>query len=135
MRERMKLFSWLRYATPLDRKLLLAVAILVAVSFALPLRREDGAQVIATVQDRVVFKAPLNIDRTVDLQGPLGTTVLQIAAGKVRILSSPCRNKTCVHMGEVHQDGDVLACLPNKLVVHVESKTLAGKTGHDFVSR
>ena len=134
MSERMKLFSWLRYATSLDRKLLLVVAILVAVSFVLPLRREAGGQVIATVQDRVVFVAPLNIDRTVDLQGPLGTTVLQIAAGKVRILSSPCRNKTCVRMGEVHQDGDVLACLPNKLVIRIEKKSTTGKAEHDFVS-
>ena len=62
---------------------------------------------------------PLDAPRTVAVHGPLGDTVVQIADGAVRVLSSPCRNKICVRSGSVARPGQWIACLPNRVFVEV----------------
>ena len=62
---------------------------------------------------------PLNIDRVVSVEGPLGETKVQIKAGRVSILSSPCPNHYCVKMGDISGGGTALLCVPNQIIVRV----------------
>jgi len=62
---------------------------------------------------------PLDSPRTVAVPGPLGDTVVQIADGSVRVLSSPCQNKICVRSGAVARPGQWIACLPNRVFIEV----------------
>ena len=50
--------------------------------------------------------------------GPLGITTFEIKDGKVRIIDSPCPNKTCVNQGW-HSP---LVCLPNKVIITLEEE-------------
>lgn len=50
--------------------------------------------------------------------GPLGITTFEIKGGRVRIIDSPCPNKTCVNQGW-HSP---LACLPNKVIITLEEE-------------
>jgi hypothetical protein len=61
----------------------------------------------------------LDRDREVTVQGPLGPSVLQIKGGKVRFVSSPCRNKLCIHSGWLSRGGEFAACLPNRISIVV----------------
>jgi len=90
--------------------------------------------VVVSSGDRVVFVAPLNQKRQVAIAGPLGMTRLQIANGGVRVLSSPCPKKICIGMGEARNSGDLLACVPNRLVIRVEGG-VQKKGGYDLLSR
>jgi len=114
------------------------VPLLLALAVALiPLQfcREPGRTVLAEVAGKVVFTAPLGRDRLVDLAGPLGTTQLQIADGRARILTSPCPHKVCIGMGAVSQSGELLACVPNRLLVRIEGGPAGDKTDYDLLSR
>ncbi len=120
--------------TPFDRKLVLLLALLVLFSFLLPLRQELGERVLVSSGDQVLFTAPLSLEQLVELSGPLGVTRLQIAHGGVRVLSSPCPRKICIGMGEARNRGDLLACVPNRLVVRITGG--AEKRGsYDLLSR
>ncbi len=130
----MKAIGWLKLLTPFDRKLLYIVTVLVALSFTLLLYRTDGARVVVSANDKIVFVAPLNQDRQVELDGPLGTTVLRIEHGGVRIISSPCPRKVCISMGKASQAGDLIACVPNQLVVRIEGAN-DGESEYDFIRR
>jgi len=130
----MALFGWLQRLTPFDRKLLILVTIAICLSFLLPLSQNAGARVVVTAAGRVVFTAPLNQARTVALEGPLGMTEMEIAAGRVGILSSPCPNKTCIRMGKASHEGDVIACVPNGLIVRVEGDA-DRESEYDLISR
>jgi hypothetical protein len=66
---------------------------------------------------------PLDKDRHVDVEGPIGATVVAIEGGKVRIEDSPCPNKTCVSSGAVSEPGQWVACLPNQVFVRVEGSS------------
>ncbi len=62
---------------------------------------------------------PLNVDREIDVRGPLGDTRVEIADGTARIVDSPCRDKVCVRMGRLDRTGDWSACLPNGVLVRI----------------
>ncbi len=63
---------------------------------------------------------PLDRDRTVDVPGPLGSTVVRVGHGAAYVESSPCDNQTCVAAGRVSKPGQWTACLPNGVMVRVE---------------
>ena len=54
--------------------------------------------------------------------GELGETSFEIKDGRVRIIDSPCPNKTCVAQGWHNP----LVCLPNKVMITVEGEGGAG---------
>ena len=130
----MKAIGWVTRLTPFDRKLLIVVAVLVALSFSLLFRQSDGARVVVSADDRIVFVAPLDKDQRVELDGPLGVTVLQIENGGVRVINSPCSQKICIGMGEARNTGDLLACVPNQLVISIEGNN-DGEEEYDFIVR
>ena len=51
------------------------------------------------------------------VQGELGETTFEIKDGRVRIIDSPCPNKTCISQGWHNP----LVCLPNKVMITVEN--------------
>ncbi|MCK5912457.1 MAG: NusG domain II-containing protein [Desulfuromusa sp.] len=130
----MKAIGWVTRLTPFDRKLLVVVAVLVIFSFSLLFLQSSGARVVVSSDDRIIFVAPLDKDQRVELEGPLGITVLQIENGTARITSSPCAQKICIGMGKVSRTGDLLACVPNHLVVSIEGDS-AGEEEYDFIAR
>ncbi len=68
------------------------------------------------------FSVPLDADRTLELRGPLGISVIEIRDGQVRFVASPCRGKQCIHAGWLKQGGEFAACLPNRISVAVRSR-------------
>lgn len=48
--------------------------------------------------------------------------VIQIRNNSIGIIESSCPDKTCVHMGFTHKSYFPLICLPNHLLVQLESK-------------
>lgn len=62
----------------------------------------------------------LNANTDVNVPGPLGTTVVSIREGAVRVLSSPCPDKLCVKAPELLKAGDWNACLPNKVFIRIK---------------
>lgn len=63
---------------------------------------------------------PLDTDREVQIEGPLGITIVHIHEDGVSIESSPCPNQTCVAAGSIDRPGQWVACLPNQVFVRVE---------------
>lgn len=50
--------------------------------------------------------------------GALGITTFEIKNGRVRIIDSPCPNKTCINQGW-HSP---LVCLPNNVIITLEDE-------------
>ena len=129
------LLGWLRILTPLDRRLLVLVSVVVVLSFPLVLQQEEGARVIISSDQRVVFVASLDESQRAELNGPLGKAMIEIANGGVRVLSSPCRQQVCVRMGEARHAGDLIACVPNHLVIGIEGQQGGAGKDYDLISR
>ena len=74
--------------------------------------RRDGVLVAAY---------PLDEDRTVRIEGALGTTVVRIESRRARVVSEPGPRQYCVKQGWLSRPGEMALCAPN----HV-SLTLSG---------
>ena len=120
---------------PGDRAVVLLSLAVTAALILLQLGRAPGSTVVAEVDGKVVFTAPLDGARRVALNGPLGNTELQIAAGEARILASPCPNKICIGMGAVSRSNELLACVPNRLLVRIEGGDDHAERSYDILSR
>jgi len=124
---------WQR-TTSLDR---LVVAVLLAVAlFGIAALRQlaTGAWLVVEQEGKVVYRAPLNENRRIALPGPLGETVVEIKGGRACVVDSPCKQKVCIGMGSIARSGEIIACVPNRLIFTIVGNAPQEAT-HDLVSR
>lgn len=93
-----------------------------------------GSHVLVTSGDRLCFAAPLDRPYSVDIAGPLGMTHLVIDDQGVRITASPCPRKLCLAMGPARHTGELLACVPNRILVRIDSPG-GEEAPYDLLSR
>jgi len=67
---------------------------------------------------------PLHADKPIhfDAEGDMGGAEVLIESGSVRMIHSTCATKACVLSGEHHQVGDMIACVPNRILVVIEGQ-------------
>ena len=94
---------------------ILAVALLLLGIWALT--RKDGAYVVVRVDGEEVARYSLAEDGEYSLNG--GTNILRIEGGQAYLTYADCPDHLCVKQGRVHNTGEVITCLPNKLTVTV----------------
>jgi len=85
-----------------------------------------GDWVVIEVDAKRVARFPLTSEQVVHVQGPLGTTEVEIKKGRARIVRSPCKLKVCIKSGYIQYADRLSACLPNKVVVRIEGETQRG---------
>ncbi len=79
----------------------------------------EGSFVQIEVDGKVYNVVSLHTDQTFEVPGPLGNTFVVIQDGEVHVSESPCRAKICVRTGEIFHAGQLIVCVPNKVVVRV----------------
>lgn len=111
----------LRKILTLGDKILIG-ALLLASLASVPLMRSMTApgQIVRIETDGALFQSvSLFENRTIAAPGPLGKTLVEIRDGRARIVASPCANKLCVTAGRIALTGQLIACIPNKVVVRI----------------
>ena len=83
---------------------------------------EAGESVSVYVDGKEVYRLSLSDNRTVEVQGPLGPTVIKAEKGHAFIQKAPCPYRTCIKMGKISRSGDIIVCIPNRIVVKIEGK-------------
>jgi len=91
--------------------------------------RRDAAppgavEVVSTAGTRTEELVP---SREIAVAGPLGETRVLVEPDGVRVLESPCPQKLCIAAGKITRDGEVVACLPNRVALRL----LGGGRGED----
>ncbi len=121
-------FFWHR-TTQLDRLVILLLLVGGTVGTVVVAARPAGETVVVEQEGRVLFRAPLAQERSARLPGPLGESLLRIGDGSARLLESPCPHQVCIGMGGIRRAGELLACIPNRLLVRIEGE---GGEGADY---
>jgi hypothetical protein len=70
-----------------------------------------------------VASLPLGRDAEVPVEGRIGPVLVEISGGAVRVARSGCANQICVGMGAKRRTGEVIACVPNAVIVRLEGGT------------
>jgi len=91
-------------------------------------------QHIKSTHNFAVIKIDNKIIQTIDLNAvksqkewkiytkPGDYNLIEVLPGKIRIKDANCPNKICVKEGWVSQAGQILVCLPHKLIININGK-------------
>jgi hypothetical protein len=112
---------------PLDFvAVLIGIAVVVIVSVAAYQRPTRGKELhITSAEGSWIY--PLTEERVIEVNGPLGVTTVVIEDESVRVLDSPCPHKHCIQRGAITSPGHWNACLPNRVFLKIEGKSIAPK--------
>lgn len=108
-----------------DIKLIAVILLIAAAGMAfLFLNQKPGDKVIVMVDGEVYQEYPLNEDITVDIPGVNGgINHLVIKDGHADVTDANCPDKVCVRQKQIDKNGETIVCLPNKVIIKVESST------------
>ncbi|MDR3354012.1 MAG: NusG domain II-containing protein [Synergistaceae bacterium] len=64
----------------------------------------------------------LKDESTIEIRAGGGINVLAAGPGGVKMISADCRGGDCLRMPAIDSNGDVIVCLPHRLIVRVRSR-------------
>lgn len=83
---------------------------------------EKGSQVTVTIDGQLYGTYSLNDSQTIPIKQDNKTTnVLQIQNQKAKMIHADCPDQLCVHQSAISKSKQTIVCLPNKVVIEVES--------------
>jgi hypothetical protein len=121
---------WLNLMHPGDWLVALMAAVAVIASFPLLWRGGPAERAVVRLDGRIVAEYPLNAARRVEVDGPLGKTIVEIQPGRARVLSDPGPRQYCVRQGWLMQANAIAICAPN----HVSLALVGGQAGYDSLN-
>lgn len=68
-----------------------------------------------------IFFTEDKIGEQIRIETEYGYNILEIGDGEVKIIDASCLDKICIKQGSISEIGQLLVCLPNRLVVEVKS--------------
>lgn len=80
--------------------------------------RKEGGFAVVTVDGVQTDRISLQQEGTYPLNG--GTNILLIQNGCARMAEADCPDHICVETGEIRYEGQMIVCLPNRVVVTIE---------------
>jgi hypothetical protein len=89
-----------------------------------------GRSASITDSDGVVREMPLNTNGRAEVTTSLGTNIIEVADGQIRVVDATCTNKDCVHQSPISRPGQTIVCLPNRLVIRIEGSEDDNGTGN-----
>ena len=83
-----------------------------------------GDMVVIRINGSDYSKMPLSEDNEIDIHDTNGTrtNTLRIENGRAIMVYAACPDKLCVERGAVSRSGEIIICLPNRVVVEIIGK-------------
>lgn len=62
-----------------------------------------------------------NIGEKYKIETEYGYNILEIGDGEIKIIDASCLDKLCIKQGTISEVGQLLVCLPNRLIIEIKS--------------
>lgn len=122
--------EWVAYVRPGDWVILCAGIAGIVVAFPLLWNGTHADRALIRRDGELIAEVALTASKRIEVDGPIGTTVIEIAPGRARVHSDPGPRQYCVQQGWLTRANAIAICAPN----HV-SLTLLGRSGrHDSIN-
>ena len=115
--------DWLRLVRPGDWLVVLGGLAAVGASFPLFWQGGLADRAIIRQEGKVFAEVDLKARRQVEVAGPLGTTLIAVEPGRVRVVSDPGPRQYCVRQGWLMRPGQIAICAPNRVSVQIAGRT------------
>lgn len=88
----------------------------------LPHGSSDGKVAVVTVDGEEYASLPLEKDSQLLIKNRDGhTNLLVIKDGEAYVAEAGCSNQVCVDTGKIKEEGELIVCLPHKVVITIEN--------------
>lgn len=112
-----------RYLTRYDIILIIFLFTVNILSFMLWFGSKPGTQAIIIVDNEINKGFSLKgAEGEMEIQGIIGLSRFKIEGGRIRMLASPCPNKTCIKTGWIGEEGQMICCVPNRIIIKITSQ-------------
>lgn len=110
-------------------KILIAAVLLCTIGLEIGRRTDASPGGEAVIEVDGTRQATLSLDQPqkVQIDGPMGSSEVEIGVRGARIIRAPCPHGICVRRGWVRREGEVVVCVPNRLVLTI----IGGKERND----
>ena len=112
--------------------ILFAAALLIGIAgfFMLQGKAQSGAVARVVMDGQLQYELPLSSDGEYTVYGDHGYNIICVENGQVYVKDADCPNKDCMRYGKISKQGQMIVCLPHRLVITV----ISGEGGPDAVS-
>jgi hypothetical protein len=83
----------------------------------------EPQKVYIYLDNRQIASYPLSISKQFTIYGKLGKMEILIQDNGVRVLSSCCPHKICVHTGRIKNSGSQIICAPNHILIELKNSS------------
>jgi len=87
----------------------------------LGLNRESPELLEASVYQEGKLLKNLRLDKDQEISLLNGQMLIEIKEGRIRVKESDCPRKICVNTGWIKTPGQIIVCVPNKVLVEIKS--------------
>ena len=109
-----------------DKLLLLILFIIIVISCIIMvlIRNDNPKNALVYYEDNLVLTIDLSKKgkSTYTVDGKLGDVVIEKKDSKVRVINETSPNHICSKQGYISESYEVLVCLPNKVVIKIDSQ-------------
>lgn len=94
----------------------------------------QGDTVRIEVDNELYATYPLNVDATYVIQVNDRSNTLLVQNGVAKMIDANCSDKLCIHQAGISTDNRVIVCLPNKVIVEIETLVQSDQPTIDSIS-
>ena len=116
----------MKQITKQTRNTLILIPAIVLIAALIFISQRNGSSrptacVVIKSDSTEVMRLDLSEDTVVTIDSPYGGyNTVEIRDGEVFVKEADCDNQLCVNQGEIHDETEVIVCLPHRMVVSIE---------------
>ena len=103
-----------------DLKLIIIITLLIIISLIFNfINKEKALNAHVYFDSDLVLTIDLNKDNKYEVDGLLGKVIIEVKNKEIRVVEENSPNHLCSRQGFVSNKGDIIVCLPNKVIVEL----------------
>lgn len=102
---------------------------LYVVPFLRPQETAAADRVVVTIDGQFYKSFPLDEDHEEDIDTSYGHNHLSIRDGYAQVTEADCPDGICIYQGKVKTPGEMIVCLPHRMIAEIVSGSEAGAGG------
>ncbi len=102
--------------------ILIILVILIATTMIIFNKKEDSDQALVYYENDLVLKIDLNQNKEYDVEGYNGNVHIVVMNKKIKVEEENSPKHICSKQGFISSSNETIVCLPNKIVIKIESK-------------
>ena len=105
----------------MTRNDLILIAVLIILSLSpLIIDSDKSKKAVVKVDGKIIRELDLKTDSTFEIKNFGGKNIIEVKGGAVSVIAADCPDKICVRRGAIKNVGEVIACVPHKVLIEID---------------